>query len=185
MPGQFKYTAANTTSIKTANPNVAKAFCAGRAAQVAGTGSNPHTSGDELYTAWATTPEGLRDGCALAIPITVPDVVNLSRTAAVAAIVAAGFVDGKVVWNGPSQGVVYSQLPAAAAKAQPGDTVTLRLASTVPTLTGLTSAAAQAAITLAGLVTGTITGTTGVVTAQTPIGTSLVNPNSAVDFTIA
>jgi hypothetical protein len=68
---------------------------------------------------------------------------------------------------------------------KPGDTVTLRLASTVPTLTGLTSAAAQAAITLAGLVTGTITGTTGVVTAQTPIGTSLVNPNSAVDFTIA
>ena len=51
MPGRLNY-----ETVQTADPRLAKAFCEGRAAQIAAypeTASNPHPSGSEHYTAFA------------------------------------------------------------------------------------------------------------------------------------
>lgn len=54
-----------------------------------------------------------------------------------------------------------------------------------PNLSGLTSAAAQAAILAAGLTVGTITGSSGTVSVQDPASAASTEPWTAVDFTIA
>ena len=54
-----------------------------------------------------------------------------------------------------------------------------------PTLLGKTSAAAQAEILRIGLTVGTITGSTGVVTVQSPTAGTKMNLAAAQDFTIA
>jgi hypothetical protein len=130
MAGAFKYDATNTTAVKTGDRRLAQAFCDGRRGLVAGANTNPHTSGDELYTAYeagyaATTPEGLQDGCAMAIPITMPDLTGMTSAAAQAAIIAAKLTVGKITGT---TGVVTVQAPAAAAKTQPGDVVTFTIA---------------------------------------------------------
>ena len=131
MAGELKYSAADDdTVIKTARATYAEAFCDGRAAQVAGVSSNPYPSGSAQNIAWQSghdtvAPEGLIDNCALAIPITTPN------------------------------------------------------------LSGLTSAAAQAAIANAKLAVGHITGTTGTVTVQSPDSAVKVQPHTTVAFTIA
>jgi PASTA domain len=130
MTGSFKYTADNTTAIKTADPELAAAFCRGRKAYIDGGSANPFVSGSEKYTAWqagydTVTPEGLRDGCANAIPITMPDLTGMSIAVASAAIVAAGLTVGNITGD---SGVVTVQAPAAAAKTQPADVVTFTVA---------------------------------------------------------
>jgi hypothetical protein len=187
MAGAFKYDATNTTAVKTADSRLAEAFCDGRRGLVAGANTNPHTSGDELYTAYeagyaTVTPEGLRDGCALAIPITMPDLADETIEDASAAIVAAGLVVGKITG---SYGVVTSQLPAAAAKTQPGDVVTFTAKVEVPDLDGMTAAEADAALIEAHLISGVVTGTSGVVTVQLPLAAALAVSGSAVAYTIA
>jgi hypothetical protein len=187
MAGSFKYDATNTTAVKTADSRLAQAFCDGRAGLVAGANTNPHTSGDELYVAYeagyaTTTPEGLQDGCALAIPITMPDLAGATIAVASAAITAANLVVGKITGE---FGVVTAQLPAAAAKTQPGDVVTFTAKVTVPNIVGMTSANAVIALTTAHLIAGTVTGTTGTVSVQNPAAAALAVSGSAVAYTIA
>ena len=187
MAGAFKHDATNTTSIKTADSRLAQAFCDGRRGLVAGANTNPHTSGDELYTAYeagyaTVTPEGFQDGCALAIPITMPDLAGMTIAVASAAIVAAGLVVGQITG---SFGVVTSQLPAAVAKTQPGDTVTFTAKVTVPDLMGMNSANAEAALIAAHLIKGVVTGSSGVVTVQLPLAAALAVSGAAVAYTIA
>jgi hypothetical protein len=187
MAGAFKHDATNTTSIKTADSRLAAAFCDGRRGLVAGANTNPHTSGDELYVAYeagyaTVTPEGLQDGCALAIPITMPNLAGMDAATAEAAIVGAKLITGKITGG---FGVVTAQLPLAAAKTQPGDVVTFTQKVTVPDLTGKTSAEAEAALIAAHLVKGVVTGTSGVVTVQLPLAAALAVSGSAVAYTIA
>jgi hypothetical protein len=187
MTGKFKYDATDTTAFKTADSRMARAFCAGRAGLIAGANTNPHVSGDELYTAYeagyaTVTPEGFQDGCASAIPITMPDLAGMDQATATAAIIAAGLAVGKITGD---FGVVTAQLPAAAAKTQPNDVVTLTQKVTVPDLTGMTSANAEAALIVAHLIKGVVTGTSGVVTTQLPLAAALAVSGSAVAYTIA
>jgi hypothetical protein len=130
MAGAFKYDATNTTAIKTADPRLAEAFCDGRRGLIAGANTNPYTSGDELYTAYeagyaTVTPEGQYDNCAMAIPITMPDLTGKTSAEAQAAIIAAGLTVGKITGT---TGVVTVQAPAVAAKTQPNDVVTFTIA---------------------------------------------------------
>ena len=130
MAGEFKYTASNTTSTQTSESKLAKAFCEGRVGQVAGSNTNPHASGSDAYAAYeagysTVTPEGLIDNCALAIPITVPNLVGDTSAVAQGKITAANLIVGKITGT---TGVVSVQLPAAAAKVQPNTVVTFTIA---------------------------------------------------------
>jgi hypothetical protein len=188
MAGRIRFTAAEDEStLKSADPKLGRAFQAGRAALIVGTNTNPHVAGSETYLAYeagyaTVTPEGTYDGGAYAIPITMPNLAGLTIAQADAAITAAGLIPGKITG---AFGVVTSQLPAAAAKAQPGDVVTFTIKVTVPDLTGLTSAAAVTALTTAHLIAGVVTGTTGVVTVQLPLAAALAVSGSSVAYTIA
>ena len=190
MAGEFKYTTANDqTVIKSADSTLAEAYCQGRAAQVAGVSSNPFPAGSEQNISWQyghdqTTPAGLRDNCALAVPIAVPNLSTMSLGTATSTLVAAGLAIGKIT-QGPIAGTVLAQSPTSAALAQPHDVIAVTLSVTVPDLTGMSSVVAQAAIIAAGLIVGTITGTSGVVTTQNPAAASLALPNASVAFTIA
>jgi hypothetical protein len=131
MPGELKYTAANDTAKQTSNTTYAEAFCEGRRDWIeSGTNLNPHTSGSPRYTAYeagyaTTTPQGLVDNCAYAIPILVPSLTGLTSAAAQTAIIAAGLLVGKITG---ATGVVTVQNPATSAKAQPNDVVTFTIA---------------------------------------------------------
>lgn len=187
MPGEFKYTAANTTASQTADPGLAKAFCQGREAQVAGDNSNPFVSGSEDNVAWqaghdTVTPEGLIDNCALAIPITVPQTVGQTIAAARVLIISAGLAVNDITG---SVGVIISQIPTAGAKVQPNTTVRLLAQIVTPLILGATETAAIAAIVASGLIKGTVTGTTGVVTVQNPVAGAPATLGSAVNFTLA
>jgi hypothetical protein len=188
MTGRIRNTAAqDETTLKTADSNLGKAFCAGRRALIDGANTNPHVSGDELYTAYeagyaTVTPEGQYDNCAMAIPITMPNLVGMDQATAVAAIATAGLTVGAITGG---FGTVTAQLPAAAAKTQPNDVVTITQKVVVPDLTGMTSTNADAALITAHLIKGVVTGTTGVVTAQLPLAAALAVSGSAVAYTIA
>jgi hypothetical protein len=131
MAGAFKYTAANDqTIVKTADPELARAFCRGRRALIDGDASNPFVSGSGKYDAWqaghdTVTPEGMFDNCAMAIPITMPDLSGMTSANAQVAILAANLTVGKITGT---TGVVSVQAPAAAAKTQPADVVTFTIA---------------------------------------------------------
>jgi hypothetical protein len=186
--GQLRYTAAeDQTTLKTADVRLAESFQDGRRGLIAGANTNPHVSGSETYAAYEAgyalvTPEGHFDGGALAIPITMPDLADETIEDASALIVAAGLVVGKITG---AFGVVTSQLPAAAAKTQPGDVVTFTAKVEVPDLEGKTAAEADEALITAHLVSGVVTGTTGVVTVQLPLAAALAVSGSAVAYTIA
>ena len=131
MPGAIRYTqAVDQTTLKTPNSKLGKAFCAGRAALIAGVNNNPHVSGAEDYLAYeagyaATTPEGQYDSCSIAIPITMPNLTGMTSAVAQAAIIAAKLTVGKITGT---TGVVTAQAPLAAAKTQPNDVVTFTIA---------------------------------------------------------
>ena len=168
MAGEFKYDATNTTAIKTGDPALAKCFCEGRAALVAGAGTNPYVVGTDKHNAWdagqtTTTPEGTKDNCCYAIPITMPTLVGETDAVAKAAVLAARLVQGRI--RGTTS-TVQAQVPTAGTLVQPGDTVTYDLHVVTPDLAGKTSTEAQAAILAVGLTVGTITGTSGTVDAQ-------------------
>ena len=127
---------------------------------------------------------------------TVPNVVGLAQTAAQTAIAAAGLTVGTGTTANSATvpiGHVISQTPAAGANVLPGNTVTLviSLGTAVPDLVGLTQAAAETAITAAGLTVGA--GTTansatvpaGTVISQTPVAGSNVPPGSAVALEVS
>lgn len=188
MPGEFKYTALNTVATQTADPKLALAFCAGRDSRIAGVSTNPFVATDENYTAWQAgydtiTPEGLVDNCASCIPITIPNIVGMTYVAATAALAAKYLKIGDIT---NPLGVVTVQSPAfGSGKVQRNVTVNVTLAAVVPNIVGLTPVAAGAALVAAFLIPGVITGTTGLVTVQSPVPTTVVAVGSAVAYTVS
>jgi beta-lactam-binding protein with PASTA domain len=129
----------------------------------------------------------------------VPNVVGQVRTAAEAAITAAGFTVGTIteVFSASTpSGTVIAQAPMAGVLALPGTAVGLVVSKgpqpvSVPNVVGMAAAAARAALTGAGLVVGTeteafsSTAPLGSVMGQTPAGGASVPPGSAVDIVIS
>ncbi len=131
--------------------------------------------------------------------VTVPTVTGLTQTAAGAALNGAGLVPGQVTEqcnNTVAAGLVISQVPAADQPAPFGSLVTLAVSTglckvTVPAVTGLTQAAAGAALTGAGLGTGTMTQqcsaavAAGLVISQVPAADQQALFGSAVELTVS
>ena len=137
---------------------------------------------------------------ALALPTVraaeVPNVIGLTQTAAEAAIVAAKLTVGTVSTATSATkpvGTVISQDPVAKSKLKRGRPVDLvvSLGTAVPNVVGLTQAAAQTALTNAGLTVGTVTTApsetvpAGTVISQTPTAGVNVSPGSAVALVIS
>ena len=133
-------------------------------------------------------------------PITAPNVVGLTQTAASATITAAGLAVGAITTVNSATvpgGQVISQVPAGGALVASGSLVSLVVSAgaapvfTVPSVVGLTQAAATTAITNAGLVVGAIstansaTVPSGSVISQSPIAGASVAPGSSVALTVS
>jgi beta-lactam-binding protein with PASTA domain len=131
--------------------------------------------------------------------VSVPNVVNLTQASAQAAITGAGLTNGAVT-NANSAtvpaGSVISQNPAAGSSVAPGSAVALLVSSgpvlvSVPNVVNLTQAAAQSAITGAGLTNGTVTTANsatvaaGSVISQNPTAGSSVTAGSAVALVVS
>ncbi|GJL57656.1 MAG: hypothetical protein NPIRA03_05130 [Nitrospirales bacterium] len=128
--------------------------------------------------------------------VTVPNVVELAQESAESAITAAGLTVGTgstVNSTTVPIGTVISQTPAAGTNVLPDSAVTLvvSLGTAVPDLVGLAQAAAETAITAAGLTVGTGSTTNsatvpiGNVISQTPTAGSNVPPGSAVALEVS
>jgi beta-lactam-binding protein with PASTA domain len=129
--------------------------------------------------------------------VTVPPVVGLTQTAATAALTGTGLTVGTVtsVANAAPAGIVLSQSPAAGSTATQGSTVNLTVSSgpaqvTVPSVVGLTQAAATAALTGTGLTVGTVTrvanaAPVGTVLIQSPMAGSTAQQGSAVTLAVS
>ncbi len=132
-------------------------------------------------------------------PIAVPDVTGQLQAAAEAAITGAGLALGMVTTqNDPVVPVdnVISQNPAAGTLVDPGSSVDLVVSLgpgtiAVPDVVGLTQAAAEAAITGAGLTVGTVAQATsdtvpaGNVISQDPVGGTLVSAGIPVNLVVS
>ena len=125
----------------------------------------------------------------------IPNVVGQLEAAATTALTNASFVKGAVTTTGvgatvANDGQVKTQTPAAATVANLGTSVALVkfLAPTVPSVLGLTEAAATTALQNAGLVKGAVTVTAtgattvndGTVKTQNPVSGGKANTGSAV-----
>ncbi len=131
--------------------------------------------------------------------VTVPNVVGLAQADAEAAISAAGLTVGTITpTNHPTvaAGTVISHTPGAGASVAGGSAVALVVSTgpapvTVPNVVGLTQAAAQTALTNAGLTVGTITTTShasvasGRVISHTPGAGASVAGGSAVALVVS
>jgi beta-lactam-binding protein with PASTA domain len=132
-------------------------------------------------------------------PVSVPDVVNLTQTAATTAITNAGLIVGTVTNAASSTvaaGSVVSQTPTAGTPVAPGTAVNLTVSTgpapvSVPDVVNLTQTAATTAITNAGLIIGTVTTAAsstiaaGSVISQTPTAGTPVVPGSAVNLVVS
>jgi beta-lactam-binding protein with PASTA domain len=136
-----------------------------------------------------------------AAQVAVPNVVGLTQAAATTAITAAGLIVGEF---GSSQdstvpyGTVAGEYPAAGTAVATGSAVNITVSSgspsvpaTVPKVVGLTQATASTAITIAGVVVGTVTTASsltvasGSVTSQTPPATTSVPPGTTVNLILS
>ncbi|GJL57657.1 MAG: hypothetical protein NPIRA03_05140 [Nitrospirales bacterium] len=126
----------------------------------------------------------------------VPNVVGLAEAAAQTAITNVGLTVGDVTTTASPTvppGNVISQNPEAGSNVAPGSAVALvvSLGPVVPDVVGLTQAAAQSAITTAGLTVGTVTTATsptvsiGRVISQTPSSGTSVTEGSAVNMVVS
>ncbi len=127
---------------------------------------------------------------------TVPGLGGLTQAAASNAITSAGLVVGTITTQISAvvpAGIVISQSPTGGTLVAPGSSVSFVVSlgqSTVPSLGGLTQAAATSAITTAGLTVGTITTQTsavpaGIVISQNPVGGTVVAPGTGVSFVVS
>ena len=130
---------------------------------------------------------------------TVPGVESFLYLDAVNAITSAGLVVGTIDYqcnNLVPTGRVIVQSPSPMTSVEPGSAVDLVLSTgpcpvTVPDVVGLDQASAEAEITSAGLVVGTITPQcddlvpVGQVISQAPAGGASVAPGSAVDLVVS
>ena len=135
-------------------------------------------------------------------PVSVPNVVGQSQSAATSTITGAGLTLGTVTQQASTTvpaGTVLSQNPAAGASVAPGTAVDLVVSSgptapppvTVPNVVGQSQSAATSTITGAGLTLGTVTqqaSTTvpaGTVLSQNPAAGASVAPGTAVDLVVS
>jgi len=137
-------------------------------------------------------------GVALVVSLgtAVPNVVGLTQAAAQTALTAAGLTVGTVTQANSTTvpiGSVMSQTPAAGTNVPPGSAVALvvSLGAKVPNVVGSTQAAAQTALTTAGLTVGTVTTThsttvpIGTIISQNPVAGSNVVPGSGVNLVVS
>jgi beta-lactam-binding protein with PASTA domain len=137
------------------------------------------------------------DGVAL---ITVPDVAGLAQADAETTLTNAGLtVNVTTTFSDTvAAGTVISQSPAAGTDVSAGTTVDLVVSAgpapttiSVPDVTGLSQAAAETALTNAGLVVGSVTSVSsdtiaaGDVISQTPVATTDVAPGTTVDLVVS
>ena len=147
---------------------------------------------------------GVPQGSAVALVISlgpanvaVPTVAGLTQAAATTAITTAGLTVGVItqVSSLTPAGIVISSTPAAGTPVAPLSAVALLISTgpaqvAVPTVAGLTQAAATTAITTAGLTVGVITQVSsltpaGSVISSNPVAGTLVAPLSAVALLIS
>jgi PASTA domain-containing protein len=135
------------------------------------------------------------------VSVTVPNVVGLAQAAAQSALAGAGLSVGAVTTANSStvpQGAVISQNPASGASVASGSAVALVVSLgpapvtvLVPNVVGLAQAAAQSALTGAGLGLGTVTSANsatvpaGVVISQNPASGASVTQGSAVALVVS
>ncbi len=126
----------------------------------------------------------------------VPNLVDMTQGVAETAITTANLTVGPVTTATSTTvpaGRVISQAPAAGSNVPPGSAVTLvvSLGAKVPNVVGLTQAAAETAITGAGLTVGAVTTATsttlpaGTVISQSPVAESNVAPGTAVTLVVS
>ena len=131
-------------------------------------------------------------------PVTVPNIVGLSQTAAQSAITAVGFAVGSVTSDYSdtvAADLVATQNPPAGTNAQPGSAVSFVLSigrPIVPNVVGLTQSAAQSAISaIDNLQIGTISyqSSTSIaadtVISQNPPAGTAVNTGSSINLVIS
>lgn len=132
-------------------------------------------------------------------PVSVPGLAGLTRAAAVTALTEAGLTLGAVTESYSATvpaGQVISQDPAAGASVASGSAISLNVSkgpepASVPDLAGLTRAAAETALTGAGLVVGTVTEAhsetypVGQVFSQDPAAGMEVAVGSSVDLVLS
>ena len=135
----------------------------------------------------------------LGAPVQVPNVVGLAESKAQAALVTAKLKVGLVTKANSTTvpvGSVISQTPAAGTSAAAGSGVDLAVSFgpapvTVPNVVGMAQAKAEASITGAGLIVGSVATATsatvapGNVISQTPIGGASAAAGSAVQLTVS
>lgn len=133
------------------------------------------------------------------LQVSVPDVVGLSQADAEAALVAADLGPGTITEQNSltvAAGQVISQNPAAGVTVDESSLVALVISLgpvqvTVPSVTGLAQATAEAAIAAADLVVGSVstdnhpTVPTGDVISQNPAGGTVVDEQSTVDIVVS
>jgi beta-lactam-binding protein with PASTA domain len=134
-------------------------------------------------------------------PVSVPNVVGLTQAAAQSAITAAGLSVGAITTANSASvpaGLVISESPAASTSVAPNSAVAIVVSLgpapatvAVPNVVGLTQAAAQNAITAAGLSLGAVTPATsasvpaGQVVSQTPGAGANVVIGSAIALVVS
>jgi hypothetical protein len=122
-------------------------------------------SGNPVSNVGITSASGTDYNNLVPLPITVPNVVGLTQSAANAAILGSGLIVETVTAQSSSTvstGSVISQSPASGTGVLDGSAVNLIISSgppqvAVPNVVGQTQAAAGSAIIGAGLVVGTVT----------------------------
>lgn len=134
-----------------------------------------------------------------AAPVSVPNVVGETQSAATTAITAVGLTVGAVTQASSASvasGAVISETPAAASSVAKGSAVALVVSSgppavSVPNVVGDTQAAATTALTAAGLSVGTVTQATsasvasGDVISENPAAGASVANGSAVALVVS
>jgi RHS repeat-associated protein len=150
----------------------------------------------------AVVPEGTAVGLVVSLGpvlVAVPDVVGLAQATAEAMILGASLAFGPVATTTSltvPAGSVISQSPLAGASAPQGSAVSLVVSlgpptTVVPDVVGLPEAAAGAAITVAGLTLGPVSGDydravpVGLVISQAPPAGSTVAQGSAVTLVVS
>jgi hypothetical protein len=92
-------------------------------------------------------------------------------------------VKGTPEWSAYDNGVMSRMMYAAGTVDNCANPVPNTVA--VPSLIGLTSSAANVKLLQYGFIAGTVTGTTGVVTVQSPVADVAATYGSAINYTIA
>ncbi len=149
---------------------------------------------DQAPPPGVTEPTGSAVSLVVASPVMVevPLLTGLALDGAQEGAAARGFTMAAPATKASTAtpGTVIAQVPAAYATAPAGSAITITLASGVPSLLGLTVAAAQQLLTSMGLVLGTqstqpSTSPAGTITGQSPAAGTTAAAGSAVSVVVA